>query len=417
MAIAADQGLWRVPHWRRYWLARAASSLGTSVSLVVLPILVYTLSGSAALTGLLYALEALPYLVFGLFAGVIADRMDRRWLMVASDLANATVLASVAVAGVLGVLTVTHVMVAGLLSAFFFVWFDAGEFGALPTLVGRERLVAANSALSGTYSIATIGGPAVAGIAIAAFGPALAVGVDAISYALSAILLLLVPRAALTAHGTRGLRGMRTAGIRDDIREGLSFIRGHRLIRALTLLGAGLSVTAGGTIGLIVVYASEGFALAPTDARIPFFYVSLGLGALASAVILPRLVRRFAVERVTLAGLSLNAILLAAFALAPAVELALVLLGIWGATHMLVIINGISLRQRETPDHLQGRVNVTARMIAWGGTPFGALMGGLLAETLPIRVAYLLMCLPVLLAVIVGWWSPLGRPGQSVARS
>ena len=76
---------------------------------------------------------------------------------------------------------------------------------------------------------------------------------------------------------------------------------------------------------------------------------------------------------------------------------------------MLVIVNGITLRQQVIPDHLQGRVNVTARMIAWGGTPFGAALGGVIAQLAGIRVAYLVMAAGVTASTVLGWSSPALR--------
>ena len=75
-----------------------------------------------------------------------------------------------------------------------------------------------------------------------------------------------------------------------------------------------------------------------------------------------------------------------------------------------MIINAISLRQRVAPDHLQSRVNVSARMIAWGGMPFGAAVGGALAEVTSIQTTYLVMALGVAISAAIGWFSPLREP-------
>jgi MFS family permease len=143
-------------------LGRAISLLGTAITSVVLPILVYRLTASALLTSLLATLEVLPYLLFGLFAGEVADRVDRRRLMVGCDLLNTFLLGSIPAAGWLHALTVPHIFVVALLSASAFVWFDAADFGAIPTLVGREYLVAATSAFASMSTIVGIIGPALA---------------------------------------------------------------------------------------------------------------------------------------------------------------------------------------------------------------------------------------------------------------
>lgn len=109
-------------------------------------------------------------------------------------------------------------------------------------------------------------------------------------------------------------------------------------------------------------------------------------------------------------ALPADAALLAAVALAPTFALSLASLLLWQAANMLVILNGISVRQLVTPDHLQGRVNTTARMIAWGGTPFGAAVGGALAEGIGIRGALLLTAITVMLSAVLAWFSPLREP-------
>lgn len=125
--------------FRRYWLARLVSVTGTVISSVAMPVLVYRLTGSPALTALTTTLEALPYVVVGLAAGAIADRLDRRRLMVAADVANVLVVGSVPVLWWLGHLTVAHVLVAAFLTQAVFTFFDGATFGALPVLVGRSR--------------------------------------------------------------------------------------------------------------------------------------------------------------------------------------------------------------------------------------------------------------------------------------
>jgi predicted MFS family arabinose efflux permease len=184
----------------------------------------------------------------------------------------------------------------------------------------------------------------------------------------------------------------------------------------MTFLGLGLSLTGGAVLGLLVVFGSQAIGLAADDPRLPILFLAVGVGSLLGSLTLPRLTARVSIERITLVGLILNPLALVLLAVAPTLETAVPAMIVWQAIFIAVIINGISLRQRETPDELQSRVNVTARMIAWGGTPFGAMIGGLLVELATVRSAYLLMALPVTVAAIIGWFSPLrarrGSPPQ-----
>ena len=151
------------PDFRRYWVARMTSLFGSLVTAVAMPVLVYRLSGSTTLTALTTTLEALPYLLFGLFSGAVGDRFDRKRVMVLADFANVAVVGSVPVAWWLGGLTVPHVLVAGFVAQSLFTFFDGANFGALPVLVGRERVGEANSAVWGFGGILDLTVPAARG--------------------------------------------------------------------------------------------------------------------------------------------------------------------------------------------------------------------------------------------------------------
>jgi MFS family permease len=165
-------------------------------------------------------------------------------------------------------------------------------------------------------------------------------------------------------------------------------------------------------IGLTVVYAVQGLGLAATDSRIGLLYTATAIGALAASLLLPFLTKRMAIGRITLIGLFTHVAMLAALALAPNVWAGILLIGLWEMCNTLIIINGIALRQQVTPDHLQARVNTTARMIAWGGQPFGAAIGGILTEAFDIRVALLLVAVGVGISALAGWFSPLRDPSH-----
>ena len=137
------------PDFRRYWVARVASLAGSIVTAVAMPVLVYRMTGSPGLTALTTTLEALPYLLVGLVAGALGDRLDRQRLMVTADVLNVVVVGSVPLAWWLGGLTVPHVLAAAFSAQLLFTFFDGANFGALPVLVGRSRVGEANAAIWG----------------------------------------------------------------------------------------------------------------------------------------------------------------------------------------------------------------------------------------------------------------------------
>lgn len=404
------RSLWRDPAFGWFWLGGTASVLGSQVTLVVLPVLVYQLTGSAALTALLLVLEATPYLLFGLIAGAVSDRVDRRALMIGCDLAGAAAMASVPLAAALAALTVVHVFVAAAVVAIGFVWRDGAWFGAIPAIVGRDRVAAATGILFTTSGALQITGPALGGILVATLGAPTALLVDAGGYLVSAATLLLVRRPFRTdaAPASR-------SSVRADIAEGLRFVRRHPVVWPLTVMGFGHSFTGGALIGLLVVLGVRQLGLADDDPRLGGLYSAGAIGALCSAVALPWLVRRVGQPRLDLLVRSANTLLLVGVVLAANLPAALVALFLWWGTYQLATTSAIALRQQVTPDRLQGRVNVTARMIAWGGQPVGAAVGGGLAEVLDLRVAILLAGLGTATSVLYGWLSPLRTAGRVTA--
>lgn len=407
-SIIAKDSLLRDRAFTLYFLAGAISWAGSTITLVVLPILVFQLTQSAFLTGLLGALEVVPYLVFGLFAGALADRVERKRLMIACDIINTLLLASIPIAAWLNVLTLPHIFAVAFLSAAAFVWFDAANFGALPALVGRERIIEANSLISATSTLLLIVGPAVAGALSAFVGAASTIALDAVSYLASALLLSLIARAFNAAPQASALsESSLVARTLRDIREGLVYLWQQRLVRTLTLLGFGVSFTSGAMTSLLVVYAVRAFGFADTDARIGLFFTAGAIGSLLASLALPRLIKRISPARITLYSLFPNALFGFALAFAPEWGYGIAAYTLRQVFFFLIILNGISLRQQVTPDALQGRVNTTARMIAWGGTPFGAAVGGVLAEATDIRITFFVMSVLMMLLVVIGWFSPL----------
>jgi MFS family permease len=396
-----------------FWLGQNISFAGTAVTAVVLPILIFQRTGSPLQTSLTAAIQVLPYLFFGLVAGAIADRVNRKQLMIVCDLLNLILLGSLPIADEFGALTLPHIYIVALLSATAFVWFDTANFGALPAIVGRERLVEANSLMWATNTIISIVGPAVGGALAATLGPAKAITLDSFSYLLSAGSLILIARNFNIVSAVQAEAISLWQRTTADIREGLRFLWRQELVRALTLLGFGSSLTSGAVTGLMVVYGVKALSLPQADPRLGLLFTAQAVGSLVASVALPQLVRRVPVGRITLAAMLFYIVMLLGFIVAGNLTLGLVFCGLLSICNTLVVLNGISLRQMVTPESLMSRVNATARMVAWGGTPFGAALGGLLAEWLDIRVALLIMMTGAIVSAVVGWWSPL-REGKVI---
>jgi len=149
--------------FRKFWVGQTISNLGGSFTLFALPLLVFQLTGSALDLGLVMAFEFLPYLLFGLLLGAWVDRVNRRRMMILVDLARAVVVASIPFLAGLGLLTVWWVYAVAFATSTLKILFDAGEFAAIPSLVGGDDLVKANGHIQASYSAAMFLGPVLAG--------------------------------------------------------------------------------------------------------------------------------------------------------------------------------------------------------------------------------------------------------------
>jgi len=185
----------------------------------------------------------------GLIAGPIADRGNRRLLIIGGNIAEGLLTATIPLAAAFGVLSVAHIYVVTLLSATVFVFSDAAVFGAVPALVGNERLPAANGFLGALQSGSEIVGPALAGILIAVIGAEATLWVDAASFFVAAGVQLTIRSNFRTATDDSNEVPRR---IRDQLGRAFRFIRGERTVSTLLVAGFGNSFAFGIVLGLLV---------------------------------------------------------------------------------------------------------------------------------------------------------------------
>jgi len=392
--------------FRRYWLAREVSIAGTLVTAVALPVLVYRLSGSPSLTALITVVEGLPYLVLGLFSGALSDRLDRRRVMVAADVVAALTMASIPVAWGLGSLTVAHALVAGFLTQAAFVFFDGAAFGALPAIVGRDRIGQANAAVWGVGSFLDLGVPMLAGVALAFIHPAVLLAVDALSFALSAACVATI-RTRLS-EPREGQPPLRPRALLTEVAAGLRFLWRHVGVRSQTVIGFLLSFSGAGFMALSVPYADRLLDVGTSGWRFGLVFAAWGIGGMLVAVITPRLLRVVSPNRLALLWLPVAAVSGIVVVTASSWQVAVAVMVVWGVSYQGVILNSMTYRQQVTPEPLLGRVNTAGRMLSFGvGWTGGALVASALAGAVGLRPALVAVVSVGVVAAAFGWLSPL----------
>lgn len=394
------------PAFRRFLLARALSGAGTVATLIALPVLVYRTSDDPGLVALVAGLEAAPYLLLGLVAGALADRWDRRRVMIAADVLSSMLLASVPVAAAAGVLTVPHLLAVAFLGPALGVFFDGAVFGAVPMLVGRDRIAQANSYTWSVASVIEIVVPAAAGALLAVLHPAWLLGLDAVSFAVSAALLAAIHR---PMHDAGRERAPLTLGqVGRDIGEGVRWLVHHPGVRSMTVVGTLLMVSIGGYMALSVVWIDRVLGLGTEGWRFGTTYVAWAVGGLAASLALPRVVRFVTPARIALTALPVAAVLGVVTSRVETWWVAAPFFVVWAAATTLVTINSVTYRQQVTPEPLLGRVNTAGRMLSWGlGWTGGAFLSGIAVGLVGLRPTMLLFALVSVGAAVFAWTSPL----------
>ncbi|NED91179.1 MFS transporter [Streptomyces sp. SID11233] len=372
----------KLPEFRTFWASQSLSMLGTAVSRAAVPLLAATvLSASPFQMGLLQSSLTVSFLVLGLPAGAWVDRMRRRPVMIVCDLARALLMTSLAVAALVGRLSLTVLIVVGLLLGVARTFYEIAYQSYIPSLVGRDRLVEGNSKLESTTSASQTAGPAVAGVLVQV-GAAAGVTVQAVSYLFSGLLLLRIrkPEPVPERAGTGNMGA--------EIRSGLRFVLRNPLMRAV----AGSAATYNffyavqSPLVVLLLVGEAGFSGATAGALMAVG----GAGGLLGAATSGWISRRVGQVRV---------IWLAYLVTIPTV----VLLPLTGtgwrvvffvvpwftAAYGLVVYNvaQVSFRQAMCPDRMLGRMNASVRFLIWGIIPFGGLTGGALGEWVGVRGA------------------------------
>jgi hypothetical protein len=410
MLGVARPSLWRHGDFRKLWTATTVSVLGSQITLIAVPYIALTMLGATVFqVSLLAAVEMLPFLLFTLPAGAWLDRVRRRPVLVAADIARGVALMSVPIAYLGGSLSLAQLFVVAFVTGTFTAFFDIADQSFLPALLEREDLVEGNARLQISYSAAQIGGPTLAGNMIAVVAAPLAITVDALTFFISGGLVSAIKRRE--ARPARVLdAGGRPVSLRNEIATGLRFVAGHRYLRPIAACTGTSNLFGAALFGIFPVLIWRELRLSPA-----FYGTVMGLasfGFLAGAAMSSRLPGRLGIGRTIIfsAALSSPAFLLITLTPAPTFWAGITLFVGWfmvGFTQVIYNVAQISLRQSITPLAMQSRMNATMRFIVWGTIPIGSVMGGLLATAMPVRVALMIAAVGSFSSVLWVLFSPL----------
>jgi MFS family permease len=387
----------------RFWVGETVSAFGSSFTQFAIPLLVFKLTGSAVYLAASAALFTVPHLLFGLLIGAWTDRTDRRRLMIATDLLLALTVASVPLAAAGGLLSVSWVLAVVFAASTLSIFFEAAQFGAIPSLVEQADLVTANGRIQASFAAATVAGPLAAGALLVVLPVEQLLYVDAATFLGSAAALSFIRRPF-----NPPLQRARTS-IRQDIVEGLRYVLRHPVLRNISAMMALVNLVSVTAFAQLVFLAKARYAA--SDAEIGILFAAGGVGVVVCSLAAGPLRRRWSFGNVALGSLMLSGVLLVALAFAPSYWIAVLCWGLSSGLGILFNINTGSLRQAIVPSHMLGRIITIAMVLAWSANPVGAMAGGIAIDrTHDVQLVYAIVgAATFLIPLYFRLFSPLGH--------
>lgn len=405
--------LWKNRDFKLFLTIQTLSSLGDSFSYVALPLLVLHATGSVVQMGMVTALQGAASILTGLFAGVVVDRVDRRLLLLVCDVARGVLYAAIPLAWAFSPqLWVIYTVVP--LAGVFAMLFRVGYVAMTPSLVERDQITEANGKLFGSFAVASVIGPVIAGMVCAAVGPEAAIGVDAASFAVSSLGVLLV-RTRERAHesepgsgpGAEKAPTSRRKALLAEFLAGARFLWDHPILRPLTVLLSVLTFLNYGLTDLIVYYLKE--SLGHSDTTVGYVLAVATIGTMIASSLVARIRRKVGFGATWIGANVLCGAAIACLGLSASVPVVAVLACVTLASTGVGGISSMSLRQEVTPDRLLGRVTSAFWTIHSALGPLGAGLLTAAASAYGVTAVCLLIGIGSLLTALYGLRTALWR--------
>jgi MFS family permease len=390
-----------------FWAGQSISLVGSQITTLALPLAaVLALGATAAELGALQAARFLPFLLFAIPVGIVADRVRRRPLLIAADLGRAVALSSVPLAALQGALRIELLYAVAFVIGALTVIFDVAYVAVVPSLVKAQDLVAANAKLLASSSVAEVGGPALAGQLVKALGAPFAMLVDAASFIIGATSIAIIQRPELTPSPPRD----RALG--REIREGLTASFGNPYVRAIGAMAATYNLIETAILTLFIPFAIRDLGF--DSGALGLILGAGAVGALAGALVATALGRSLGIGPALVVAMVVECV-----AFVPVGALSGSSLGVASVLIVALFANGfglavsnvhsLSVRQAVTEPGLLGRMNAGYRFLVTGTVPLGAVVGGALGQALGLRTSLVGLGLALPVAVLWIAISPLPR--------
>jgi len=379
------------------WLLGSSwtSNLGDGIAIAAGPLLVASLTDDALLIAAAAFLQWLPPLLFGLYAGALTDRVDRRLIVGVVNAVRAVVLVVIAATILTDTVSIAVVLGCLFLLGTAEVFADNASQTLLPLIVRRDDLAIANARLQAGYTtLNELAGPPL-GAALFATGMALPFISQAVLVSAAAVL---VSRIALT----RVPRGPeQRTHIRHDIAGGLRWTRDHAAVRTLVLTVFIFNITFGAAWSILVLYALQRLELG--EIGFGLLTTFMAAGGLLGTVAYGWITRRVTLGNLMRIGLIIETFTHLGLAVTTTPAVAMAIFFVFGAHAFVWSTTSVTIRQRAVPVELQGRIESVETVGSYGGLVIGAVLGGLLGRELGVTAPFWFAFIGSAVFVVLIW--------------
>ena len=394
--------------FRWLWSAAISNQAADGIAIAAGPLLVASQTRDPLLVSFALLAEYLPTLLFGLIGGTVADRVDRKRMVVVVNLCRVVVLVVLVAAIVTGAASIVLILAALFLLGTAEVFADSASSTLLPSVVPREHLGVANSRFMGSSLLTNQLLLPPVGAFLFALGAAIPFAANAVLVLLGAVL---ITRVVVSTQHVVAQRG----SIRSDMADGIRWLVGHPPMRTLALTIFTFNITFGAAWSVLVLYASE--RLGMSEVGFGLLTTAMAIGGIVGVTMYGRLERRFSLADIMRVGLLIETFTHLVLALTTSAAVAIATMVVFGGHAFIWATTSETVRQRAVPNEMLGRVGGVYRIAIVGGTVVGTPIGGLLARTFGITAPFWFGFIGSALLVTILWrqFDNIVHAGDAVA--
>jgi len=392
--VLEEKSLWRNRDYLLLWSGQAISSFGSQASRIIFPLLILDITHSPAKAGLVGAFSTLPYVLLSLFVGTMADRVNRKKMMLVCEIGRAAIYVSIVLAIFFNIISVIQIYIVALLEGIFFVFFDIAEIASLKRIVGKKTS-AAFAQENVTDGFASLFGPSI-GTILYQIGKLLPFCLDMLSYFVSIFTLLMI-KTEFQEERTE-----KNSHIVQQLKEGVSWLFNHKILRTMALINSASAFIFSNFMLILIVILKGQHASTVLIGTI----VSLSaIGSIFGAAIGNSVKKYASPGQVVIGAGWANAILLPLLIFFPNVVVIAVVTATLFCINSIWSIVQVSFRLSLVPDELQGRVNSVHRFLVYSIIPLGMALTGLILQAFGSKTTLAILFFGLLIVALASSFS------------